>query len=488
MASWTVDGETDPDTYTQDGDAVDSLTVDGTEVWTEADQSEYLNLASHVPQDAMDLWHAKPDIQSAYATAQPSSEFEDRGANLSQAIESASANDQILNLGSGGEYEMETEVSELGTFGVIGDPDNRPRIYYVGNDVPRLFSGGNVADTFVLEGLIFDITEDDPNFGSGETTDISLANVRASNEVWVEDVRLEGQRQRIQNDSSGVRDRMTWLIQMTQTDATAFMHRVEFPDGGTAGVEGAGGNAIGWSADPNHEGLNVAKGCHVEGFYDNGFYVANSNGQNILWDCYAANCRAGNFRLGTYAAWSRRDIVIGGTSEHNPDGDAQGQCIVQDHPHGEFIGVECILDNNSWSAGLVVRSGSVESVLHKVTLDVRTGDQVPARFGSTNTDPLTLGIRDVYWYDGVGATQAVTRIGYGSSTCEAGTWRDDASEFRVDSVQSYELEVTNADSSLTVGSDVYGEGYYTASDLGMGDPHVDFNGLPDFYFEYENPP
>ncbi|PSQ48769.1 hypothetical protein BRD15_04870 [Halobacteriales archaeon SW_6_65_15] len=106
-------------------------------------------------------------------------------------------------------------------------------------------------------------------------------------------------------------ERFSFQVQMAEETGVCFMRNVKQPDGGTFWPEkDAVGHVIPFSSDPKHRGTKIYEQCYVEGFVDNGFYVMNSPGRNVLRGCTAKNNGGGNVRLGVDDVCRDSTIVI----------------------------------------------------------------------------------------------------------------------------------------------------------------------------------
>lgn len=447
------------------------------------DESRYLNLASEVPTNARNLWENKPDIRAKYPNRLDASSYDGRSGDLATRIEEASGQDTIVELGSG-TYEIESEVTAQGNVvGIVGD---NARIHYVGTALENLFNVANV-DELVMEGVTFDITED-PSTG---TTDVCiLVSNGVREEAWFQDVRLEGQRQRWQDLGSGyesVGNRYTFLVQV-DAGATAFMHRCEFPGGGTdmsAEIGTTDDHAIGPNCDWASHGLHVWKECTAEGFFDNGFYVHSSdaNGEVVLWDCHAKNNARGGMRV------SDNHTIVGGTTEvvDSIPGDHVGTpLVVNDGANIDIIGLEVRAAGNDWGAEAIqIRANAEEVTFDKSVLHIQSGSNRPVRLNSS--EPLEVTVRDVYWYDEVGASSDMVNISPPNYDTGGRLIIEDRDTARIHAEGENEF-IVGENGELDVEGTVYSNLTISAGALALGDPLGEDGALPDFYFAYENPP
>lgn len=427
------------------------------------------DLTADIPDAAYDLWQSKPDVREAYDTVDADA-YDGRSGDLAERIEAAADQDAIVDLGSG-TYEItssvRTDPDEV--VGVVGDDAT---IYYTGTHLSYLVDLDYVPSV-VVEGVTFDISE---TTDSGFESDVGIVHCQVTDEFWAEDVLVRGTRHRWQDvdgdgDLEAVGGRFTWRVDAAAPDATGFNHRVELPDGGTDEAESVGtvGHAIGPNADPPHEGLNVWKDCRAEGFMDNGFYVNNSPGRNVLWNCTARNNAAGNVRIG------QDDYVVGGLAEITDlPGDRLGQCLTHDGGgNATVVGLECRATFYG-SEAIQVRSSAESLELDRVVLDVDHYRQ-PVRLSSSSGSDVQVSISDCYWYDGYGSSSGspVVEI-YGADVAADGDWR-------VLGESRAEIEVESSGSLTIAGEDV-GTGTHTADELGLEDPRP----LPEFYFDYDD--
>ncbi|MDG5762055.1 hypothetical protein QA600_22330 [Natronococcus sp. A-GB1] len=112
----------------------------------------------------------------------------------------------------------------------------------------------------------------------------------------IDNVELVGERWRHGPAGGG---RYTCLINTRDPDAFSMIRNLSFPDGEIADSdEPSVGHSIGFSADPPHEGITLWQQCYVEEYVDNGFYVSNSVGENLVVRGAAVNCGNGTLRIG----------------------------------------------------------------------------------------------------------------------------------------------------------------------------------------------
>ncbi|WP_273739267.1 hypothetical protein [Natrinema soli] len=146
----------------------------------------------------------------------------------------------------------------------------------------------NPPQRVVLRNLDVDI-DDQPDRDAG----LLIAHV---NSCLVDNIELIGQRWRHGPEGG---DRYTCLVNTRDTEGLSVIRNLSLPDGDREDPAFSSvGHSIGISADPPHNGVNVWTQCYVEEFVDNGFYVRNSPGYNIVDHSLAVNCGNGSVRLG----------------------------------------------------------------------------------------------------------------------------------------------------------------------------------------------
>ncbi|NKE37476.1 hypothetical protein GWG54_17010 [Natronococcus sp. JC468] len=112
----------------------------------------------------------------------------------------------------------------------------------------------------------------------------------------IDNVELVGQRWR-HGPAGG--SRYTCLVNTRESDAFSLLRNISLPDGEIAdATEPSVGHSIGFSSDPPHEGINLWQQCYVEDYVDNGVYVSNSVGNNLVVRATAVNCGNGTLRIG----------------------------------------------------------------------------------------------------------------------------------------------------------------------------------------------
>lgn len=383
-----------------------------------------INLAGDVPNSAIDVRDAKPDVRSVYQTTSGS------GGDITSALASANDNDELLELGAG-TFTISDSVSLGGDLtGIVGAGSDSTTIEISGTH-DYLFGDPNCS-VGVIQGVTLDMR------GGGEC---GFGRFHVSDQGWFEDVVVRGQRDKIGNGTG----RFSWMFEAVESDATCYIHRFHQPDGDTI-YEGENtvGHAIPFSADPDHVGLNVWHECHVEGFIDNGYYTGSSPSQNVLWNCTTKDNRAGNFRV------DENDIIVGGSVKltDNAPGQANGQGIAVDEPSNVRV-IGCQFIGNSYSNIVQTRQEAGNVTFDRCVVH-GTGDADLARFDG---DLANVEIQGGWWLDENGGGLSIE----GASVSADGNWRYSG----------------GIDGTITVA------GESVSSDDGLGDPQP----FPSFHFD-----
>ncbi|ELZ23440.1 hypothetical protein C477_02804 [Haloterrigena salina JCM 13891] len=431
-----------------------------------------INLTPEVPQWAYDIWQNAPDDPRDEWPTEDGTGYSGRSGDLTNAINSASGS-AIVDLGSGGEYEMQTSPSSASLVGLIGDPNDPPTVYLTMTGTCWEMS----PDELVLEGITFDISE---------TSDVSLLrSYGISDRLHVRDVTLRGERERV---ATGGGNRSNFLAQMGP-NGEGLIERLSLPDGCIEDLNSSGDYAIPAGADPSHEGRNVWKDCYVEGFRDNGYYVRNSPGHNLLWNCEALNNARTNMRIG------ENDSIVGGHSEINTDfpheePDEPGRALGNDGPEfDKVVGLTCVLEGDDWgSAGFMHWSGGGTPAeggrLYNTVFHFKSGDSTPIRVDSSANPVSTY--EDCYILDETSGNETFA-VGYfrvGDSEPQPGTVTLNGGN-QVDS---------NADTTFRMGADgtlntadgsSYSNTAVSASQAGV-EASLTPDDFPTFYFDYED--
>ncbi|AGB38747.1 hypothetical protein [Natronococcus occultus] len=286
-----------------------------------------------------------------------------------------------------GTYDWNTEFvlyEPIEYLEIRGDP--RATLQIRNHDVDIAFELGlwgddNPPQHVVLQDLDVDIA-DEPERDAGLIT----AHV---GRCLIDNVELVGQRWRHGPQGGG---RYTCLINTRDPAMLSLVRNLSFPDGEIAdSSEPSVGHSIGFSADPPHEGINVWQQCYVEDYVDNGFYVSNSVGENLIVHGTAVNCGNGTLRLG--AADEARDckVLLDAASEQIYPG--AGLWLQGGEPLAERIEVD-----GSDAQNDIVRINSDADGGYITDLDVFCGPTVDAPAirctYTSDTDPSGVLIED----------------------------------------------------------------------------------------------
>ena len=392
--------------------------------------SESINLAGDLPNEAIDLAESKPDVRQAFSTTTSGA-----SGDITAALADADNNNQLLELGSG-TYTISGSVSLGGSLtGLVGAGSGNTTIEISGTH-NYLFGSVNCSIA-VIEGVTFDMR------GGGEC---GYGRFETSDQGWFEDVVVRGQRDRIGNGTG----RFSWMFEAVNSGATNFIHRFHQPDGDAHySGEDTVGHAIPFSADPDHEGLNVWKECHVEGFTDNGYYTGNSPSRNVFWNSTAKDNRAGNFRIDT------SDIIVGGSAEltSNAPGQATGQGIAVDYP-SDVIVIGCQFVGDSYSDLVQTRQEAGSVTFDRCVVHGTDSDGDLARFDGGSAD---VSIHGGWWLDEGGGGIDIESASVSANS----NWR-----YR-----------GNINGTMTIAGQTYSN--TSGSDAGLEDPQP----FPSFHFD-----
>ncbi|WP_158057345.1 hypothetical protein [Halorussus halophilus] len=240
------------------------------------------------------------------------------GTDVAAEIDSFVGNDSSANYlftFPNGTYTWNTTLNktDFEALGFVGKP--HATLNVTDPDMNLLFQlGGEYTppERLVVKNFTVDITDD------GDTTiDAGTIESVIGEYTLVENVTVSGSRSKYQDrngDGSVDHDtnqRFSFKVQMANETGVCFMRNVKQPDGGTKwSSKDEVGHAIPFSSDPKHHGTKIYDQCYVEGFIDNGFYVMNSPGRNVLHGCTAKNNGGANVRLGVNDVCHDSEIVI----------------------------------------------------------------------------------------------------------------------------------------------------------------------------------
>lgn len=159
----------------------------------------------------------------------------------------------------------------------------------------RIFTLGTTSNPMTqvrLENLDFDVGNADGSRDAG----IFRANI--NDHLHAENLTLT-RRKRLNSDFSRNGDRFSIRTDCVEEDAVAVHKNIDLTAGDVfQGSEGSVGHAIPFASENGHDGTNYWINCAVAGYTDNGFYVRDGRGPNILEGCLARNCGGGHFRIG----------------------------------------------------------------------------------------------------------------------------------------------------------------------------------------------
>lgn len=155
---------------------------------------------------------------------------------------------------------------------------------------------------------------------------------------WIDDrvqnanLSIEGRRDYNGSDAPG--DKFAYFCCMTTPSGLGVHRHIDLGDGDTPAGGSQFDHAIGVGVEPDHEGTNLWVGCYLENWWDNGYYVKDGTGRNILLGCEVRNCGGANIRLGTSdVAIACRSVWDLGTKESHdyaPADCKNGTCLDAD--------------------------------------------------------------------------------------------------------------------------------------------------------------
>ncbi|MFC4542362.1 right-handed parallel beta-helix repeat-containing protein [Halosolutus amylolyticus] len=194
-----------------------------------------------------------------------------------------------------GEWHVETDNVHFDAheyLGIVGDPFATLRV--TDQDVDRLMTVGRIDDSLphaqrtVMKDLQVDIRgEYDAGIGRWYTYTFGL----------IENVSMRGRRDRRNPDFGG--DRHTIMVDGRQFTTTNIIRGCHLNNGDTHYDRDTHvGHAIPFSSEIYNRGTNFWEGCQVTGYVDNGFYVSNNAGRNIIRGCHARDCAGAAIRIG----------------------------------------------------------------------------------------------------------------------------------------------------------------------------------------------
>lgn len=214
---------------------------------------------------------------------------------------------------TGGGGEFEEPIPDR--FAMVGKPQATIDVHIPSSycDCDRLvFRFGTSSDgvrELQLANLHFDVGDSDPDRDAG------IMRTYVEERMEAENLSLTG-RHRLNADGSSNGDRHTYKVDVVDEEGVAVHRNIDLTAGDVhyASQESVG-HAIPFSSEPPHVGTNYWLDCKVAGFTDNGYYVRDGTGANVLRGCYARNCGGGLFRIGKNDSVERCRAVVDGTEE-----------------------------------------------------------------------------------------------------------------------------------------------------------------------------
>lgn len=213
---------------------------------------------------------------------------------------------------TGGTGEYSEPMPER--YGLIGRPDATVRVDMRPNctDEPNILRFGdkdNGIQNVILKNIHFDIGDADPERDAG------IMRAYVAGQMYTENLSLS-KRHRIGPEGEDNGDRHTFLTCCVEEDAVAVHRDIDLTAGDKyrPGEESVG-HAIGFAGEPPHVGTTYWTRCRIAGYTDNGFYVRDGVGANILDGCLARNCGGGHIRLGLNDRARDCEVIVDGTEE-----------------------------------------------------------------------------------------------------------------------------------------------------------------------------
>lgn len=329
------------------------------------------DIDSHVARaiDIREMGHESWDVLNAADHGFPG---DLSGGDIAQLIND---NPDKTILLPGGRYSLESplsfdETSARDSVRVIG----KPHATIVVNDTAvEEFaqlgtSGGAGFSECHLENLSLEV---DPANGY----DAGWGRYWINDRFVTKNLQIKGERDRI-NEGGG---KYGLLTNMVEKDAVGIHQGLRFADGENHDTSLTQfDHTIGVSAEDTHVGTNIWLGCHVAKWGDNGFYVKDGSGANLLLGCTAANCGGANIRLG------RNDTAISCESLWDSTDDLiDGVCFDSDDGGGTAaIGARIIRETGSNDC-VRLRSGSEQATYQDFYIENNTS-QYSLRVSSTD--------------------------------------------------------------------------------------------------------
>lgn len=227
-----------------------------------------------------------------------------------------------------GEYALRSEVTVAGTDSDLVHLVGEPQATFVVDDsaVDRSFTLGT-SDDPIENVRIENMTLRSEGTSSSNAT---WGRIYATGDVYTENLHAVGKVDRSQYSH----DRFSLLCNMMDETGVAIHKGISFRDGEVHDTSADNvGQTIGFGAEESHVGTNILIGARLEEWADNGFYVKDGTGANILIGCSAYNCGGANFRLGI------NDTAISCESvwNANPDNYVNGVLLDSDESDGTSV-------------------------------------------------------------------------------------------------------------------------------------------------------
>lgn len=193
-----------------------------------------------------------------------------------------------------GDYTTHSEIAfsqPIEYFEIRGEPHATLKVR--SNSVGMMFTFGSWGDSdppenVVIRNLSVDISDQ-------KARDAGFLSAHWGRAL-VDTVELVGARDR-HGPNGG--DRYTFMVNTMDSGAETIVRNASLPDAEHLGDYGHSvGYSIAFNSEPTNRGTNVWDRCYVGDFIDNGFYVANSGGKNLVIGSGASNTGNGNLRLG----------------------------------------------------------------------------------------------------------------------------------------------------------------------------------------------
>lgn len=211
-------------------------------------------------------------------------------------------------------------------------------------------------------------------------------------------------------DDGGGGDKFSYYCCMTDPAGYGRHLLVDIPDGDTPYEDSQFDHAIGVGVETPHVGTNEFVGGRVCEHWDNGYYVKDGRGSNILRGCVALNCGGANIRIGT------NDRVVGCTSrwdlteddEYGPSEVPNGVCLDADAGGSALVdGIDVVKDTGENDAVRLRTGAQVE--YRGLSVTNRTG-QHAIRVAGTGSSTARLVGAKVLDFGGASAKGAAVRV------------------------------------------------------------------------------